>query len=126
MTLQEGPEADGRHPYPKVDRLPGFDVKLLLKLNADPDYAIFVCNVGSRATGTEDTVSADDYIALGNAHKQKQSCRDIQVYAGESFLRGQVSPDRVGSERGRGLMGAEEEFVGGPAEEWQREQDNEP
>jgi hypothetical protein len=35
-----------------------------------------------------------------------------------------VSPDGVGSERGRGLMGAEEEFVGGSAEERHREQDD--
>jgi hypothetical protein len=36
-----------------------------------------------------------------------------------------VSPDGAGSERGQGLMGAEEEFVGGPAEERNREQSNE-
>jgi hypothetical protein len=37
-----------------------------------------------------------------------------------------VLPDGIGSERSQGLMGAEEEFVGGPAEERQREQNNEP
>ena len=117
MTLQEGPETDGRHPHPKVDGLPGFHVKWVLKLDADPNYAIFVGNIGSRATVMEDTVSADDYIPLSNAHKQKQPGRDIQVYAREGLLGGQVSPDGVGSERGRGLMCAEEEFVGGPVKE---------
>ena len=82
--------------------------------------------MGSRMTVTEDTVSADDRILLGNAHQQKQSCRDVEVYAGGGFLGGQVSPDGVGSERCQGLMGAEEEFVGGFAEERQREQNNEP
>jgi hypothetical protein len=68
MTLQKGPETDGRHPHLEVDGLPGFDVKWLLKLDTDPDRAIFVGNVGSRATVTEDTVSADDHITLGNAY----------------------------------------------------------
>ena len=117
MTLQEGPEADGRHPHPQVDSLPGFNVKWLLKLDADPDRAIFVGNMGPRASVTEDTVLADDHIALGKAHEQKQPCRDVQVDAGEGLLEGQVSPDGVGSERGQGLMGAEEEFVGWSAEE---------
>jgi hypothetical protein len=121
VTLQEGPEADGRHPHPKVDGLPSFHVKWLLNLDADPDYAIFVGNVGSRATVTEDTVSADDHIPLSNAYEQKQPGRDVQVHAGEGLLGGQVSPDGVGSERGRGLMCAEEEFVGGLAEKRQRE-----
>jgi hypothetical protein len=75
MTLQEGPEADGR--YPKVDGLSGFDVKWFLQLYADPDRAIFVSNTGSCTTVTEDTVFADDHIRLGNAHKQKQPCRDV-------------------------------------------------
>ena len=126
MTLQEGPEADGRHPHPKVDGLPGFDIKWLLKLYADPDRAIFVGNMGSRTTVTEDTVLADDNIPLSNAHEQKQPCQNVYVHAGEGFLGGQVSPDGVGSERCQGLMGAEEEFVGGFAEERQREQNNEP
>lgn len=77
MTLQEGPETDGRHPHPKVDSLSSFDLKWFLKLDADPDRAIFVGNVGSRATITEDTVSADDHITLGNAYEQKQLCRDV-------------------------------------------------
>ena len=124
MTLQEGPEADGR--YLKVDCLPGFDIKWLLKLDADPDRAILIGNIGSRTTVTEDTVLLDDHIPLGNAHKQKQPCRDVEVHAGEGFLGGQVSPDGVGSERCQGLMGAEEEFVAGSAEKRQREQNNEP
>jgi len=69
MTLQEGLEADGR--YPKVNSLSSFDVKWFLKLYADPDRAIFVSNIGSCITVTEDTVLADDYIRLDNAHKQK-------------------------------------------------------
>jgi hypothetical protein len=48
MALQEGPEADGRPPHPEVDGLPGFDVKWLLKLDADPDRAMFVCNEGRK------------------------------------------------------------------------------
>jgi hypothetical protein len=40
MSLQEGLEADGRHPYPKVHGLSGLDVKWLLKLYADPDRHI--------------------------------------------------------------------------------------
>lgn len=119
MSLQERPEADGRHPHPKVDGLPGFDIKWLVKLYADPDRARFMGNMGSRATVTEDTVSADDHIPLGNAHEKEQPRRDVEVHAGEGFLGGQVSPDGVGSERGQGLMGAEEEFVGGSAEERQ-------
>ena len=117
MTLQEGPEADGRHPYPKVDGLPGFDVKWLLKLYADPDRAIFVGNMGSRTLVTDDAVSVDDHIPLGNAHEKKQPYGDIEVHAGRGFLGGQVSPDGVSSERCQGLMGTEEEFVGGSAEE---------
>jgi hypothetical protein len=69
VTLLEGPEANGRHPYPQVDSLPGFNVKSLLKRDADPDRAIFVGNVGPRATVTEDTVSADDHRPLSNAHE---------------------------------------------------------
>jgi hypothetical protein len=88
MTLQ-GPEADGRHPHPKVDSLPGFDIKWLWKLYADPDRAIFVSNIGLRTTVTKNTVSADDHVPLGNAHEQKQPCRDIKVHAGEGFLGGQ-------------------------------------
>jgi hypothetical protein len=72
MTLQEGLEVDGRHPYLKVDSLPGFNIKWLLKLYTDPDRAIFVGNIGSCTTVTEDTVSADDYIPLGNVYKKKQ------------------------------------------------------
>jgi hypothetical protein len=45
---------------------------------------------------------------------------------GEGLLRGQVSPDGIGSEPSQGLMGAEEEFIGGLVEERQREQNNEP
>ena len=48
MALQEGPEADGRHP--KVDGLPGFDFEFLLKLYTDPDRAMFLGNMGSRTT----------------------------------------------------------------------------
>jgi hypothetical protein len=76
-------------------------------------------NIGSRATVTEDTVSADDHIPLGNAHKKEQPRRDIEVHAREGFLGGQVSPDKVGNEHGQGLIGAEKEFVGGSAEERQ-------
>ena len=115
MTLQEGPEADRR--YPKVDGLPGFDVEWLLKLYAHPDSAIFLGNMGSRTTITEDAVLVDDHIPLANAHEQKQPCRDVEVHVGEGFLGGQVSPDGVGSERRQGLVGAEEDFVGGSAEE---------
>jgi hypothetical protein len=99
MTLQEGLEADGRHLHLKVDCLPGFDVKWLLKLYVDPNRAILVGNMGPRTPVTEDTVLADDYIPLGNAHEQKQPCRDVEVPAGEGFLGGQVSLDGVGSER---------------------------
>ncbi len=117
VTLQEGPEADGRHPHLKVDGLPGFDVKWLLKLYADPDRAIFVGDIGLRTTVTEDTVSADNHIPLSKAHEQKQPCRDVEVRTGEGFLGGQVPPDGVGSKRGQGLMGVEEEFIGWSAEE---------
>jgi hypothetical protein len=117
VGLQEGSEVDGRHPHPEINGLPGFNVKLLLKLDADPDYAIFVGNMGPRTLIMEDTVLKDDHIPLSNAHEQKKPCRDIEVQAGEGFLEGQVSPDGVGSERGQGLMGAEEEFVGGSMEE---------
>jgi hypothetical protein len=72
MALQEGPEADGRHLHPDVDGLPGFDVKWLLKLDVNPGCAIFVGKVGSRATVAEDTVSADDHIALGNARNPSE------------------------------------------------------
>ena len=119
MTLQEGPEADGRHPYPKVDGLPRFDIKWLLELYTDPDRAIFVGYMGSCTTVTEETASADDYKPLGNAHKQKQPCRDVEVHAGEGLLGGQVSPDGVSSKRSQGLMSPEEEFVGESAEERQ-------
>jgi hypothetical protein len=67
VTLQEGPEADRRDP--KIDGLPSFDVKWLLKLYADPDRAILVGNLGSRTTVAEDTVLADDHVALSNAHE---------------------------------------------------------
>lgn len=69
MTLQKGPEADRRHPHPKVDGLPGIDVEWLLELYADPDRAIFVSDSGSRTTVTEYTISADDQIPLSNAHE---------------------------------------------------------
>ena len=52
-----------------------------------------------------------------NTHAQKQPRQDVEVRAGEGFFRGQVSPDGVGRERGQGLVGAEEEFVRGSAEE---------
>ena len=71
MTLQEGLETDGRHSHPKINSLLSFHVKWLLKLDADLDGAIFVSNVGSRATGTEDTALADDHIALGNVQEQE-------------------------------------------------------
>lgn len=73
--------------------------------------------MGPRASVTKDTVSADNHIALGNAHKQKQPCRDIQIRAGEGLLGEKVPPDGVSSERGQSLMGAEEELVGESAEE---------
>jgi hypothetical protein len=60
------------HPHLKIDSLPGFDVKWFLKLYVDPNHAIFVSNMGSRTPVTEDAVLADEYIPLGNAHKQKQ------------------------------------------------------
>ena len=85
MALQ-GPEPDGR--YPKVDNLPGFDVKWFLKLYTDPDRAVFVSNTGSRTTVTEDTVLADDHIRLSNAYKQKQPCRDVYVRAGKAYSEG--------------------------------------
>ena len=72
MTLQERPEADRRHPHPQVDGLSGFDVKLRLKLYADPDHAIFVGKMGSRATVTEDAVPADDHIAFSNAMSERE------------------------------------------------------
>lgn len=74
-------------------------------------------NMGWRTTVTEDAVLVDDDTTLGNAHEQKQPCRDVEVHAGEGFLGGQVSPDEVGRERRQGLVGAEEEFVRGSAEE---------
>ena len=40
------------------------------------------------------------------------------------YMRGKAFSD--GSERGQLLVGAEEEFVRGPAEERQREKNNEP
>ena len=92
----------------------------------DPERAIFVSNIGSRTTETKDTVLADDHIPLSNVYKQKQPCRDIKVHVGEGFLGGQMSPDRVDSEYGQGLIGTEEEFVGESTEERHREQDNEP
>jgi hypothetical protein len=69
MTLQEGPEADGRYLHPKVDCLPIFDVKWLLKLYPNPCRAIFMGNIGSRTRVTEDIISADDHILLSNAHE---------------------------------------------------------
>jgi hypothetical protein len=124
MALQEGPEADGRHP--KINGLPGFDCEFLLKLYTDPDRAMFLGNIGSRTTVTEDTILVDNFVPLGNVHKQKQPCRNLQVHAREGFLRGQVSPNRIGSERGQGLMSAEEDFVGGSTEDRQREENNQP
>jgi hypothetical protein len=100
MTLQKGPEADRRYPHPKIDNLPGFDVKWLLKLYASPDCAIFVGNISSRTPVTENAVLADDHISLSNAYKQKQPRRDVEIHAGKGFLRRQVSPDRISSERG--------------------------
>ena len=121
VTLQEGPETDGHGRYPNVDRLPGFDVnvKWRLKLYTDPDCAIFMGNMGSRTTVTEETALADDHIPLGSAHEEKQPCRDVEVHAGEGLLGGQVSPDGVSSKRSQGLMSPEEEFVGESAEERQ-------
>jgi hypothetical protein len=37
----------------------------------DPNYAIFVSNIGSYITIIEDAVLADDYICLDNVYKQK-------------------------------------------------------
>ena len=119
VTLQEGREADEHGRYPNVDRLPGFDVKWLLKPYTDSDCAIFMGNMGSRTTVTEDTVSAGGHIPLSNAHKQKQPGRDVEVHTGEGSFEGQVSPNRVGSERSQGLMGAEEDFVATFAEKRQ-------
>ena len=63
-------EANGR--YPKVNSLSGFNIKWFLKLYMDPNRAIFVSNIGSCITITEDTVLADNYIRLDNTYKQKQ------------------------------------------------------
>ena len=74
-------------------------------------------NLGSRSTITKDTVVIDNSTPLDNTHEQKQPRQDVEVRAGEGFFRGQVSPDRVGRERGQGLVEAEEEFVRGSTEE---------
>ena len=58
---------------------------------------MFLGNIGLYILITEDTISVDDYIPLGNIHKQKQPCHNIEVYAREDILRGQVPLDRVGS-----------------------------
>jgi hypothetical protein len=64
--LQEGLKTNRRHLHLKVNSLLGFNVKWLLKLNADLNYAIFVGNISSRATIIENIILADDYITLGN------------------------------------------------------------
>ena len=71
VTLQEGPEADGR--YPEVNVLPSFDVKWLLTLYAEPDRTIFVRDVGSRTAISEEAILVDDNTALDGAHEQKHS-----------------------------------------------------
>ncbi len=126
MTLQDGPEADARHPHPKVDDLPSFDVTRLLKMYVDPDRTIFVDNVGSRTTVTEDTGFTDDNVILGNEHEQKQPCRVVQVKAGEGFSEGWCRQMKQAAKGRPGLMSAEEELVEESAEGRQREQNNQP
>ena len=88
-----------------------------MKLYADLDRAISVGDIGLHATATADPVPVDDHIALGNALEKKKPCRDVYVHVGEGCLRWYVSPDRVGSESGQGLINAEKDFVGGSTEE---------
>jgi hypothetical protein len=121
VSLQERPEADGRNP--DID-VPSLDVKSLLTLYAEPDRTIYVRDVGSRTAIPEEAILVDDDTALDDAHEQKQPRRDVQVAAGKGLVGWQVLPDGVGGERRQGMVGAEEEFVGGSAKDGDREQNN--
>ena len=119
VTLQERPEADGRNP--EIDVLPSFDVNWLLKLYAEPDRTIYVRDVGSCTAIPEEAILVDDDTALDDTHEQKQARRDVQVAARKGLVGWQVSPNGVGGERRQGMVGAEEEFVGGSAKDGDRE-----
>jgi hypothetical protein len=70
VALQAGLEANRRNP--KIDGLLSFDVKFFLKLYANPDRAMLMGNLGSRATVTKDTVVMDDGTPLDNTYEYKQ------------------------------------------------------